>query len=101
MPASSTCPARAPTRSTSSTAPTRRSAPAPCDLSRQLSWEQAYPLFLITIPDLAAEPRFHDIFETAHLQLLLNLGPEYHAGRRHTNQGTMSVREAEEYIDVM
>ena len=75
-------------------------ARAMVDLAQVLGWERSYPLYLIVIPDLAAEPRFHDIFETAHIQLLGALGQDYH-GRRHTNQARMSVREAEDFISLM
>ena len=75
-------------------------ARAMVELANTLGWERAYPVYLVVIPDLASNPRFHDIFETAHIQLLGAFGQEYH-GRRHTNRGGMSVREAEEFIALM
>lgn len=75
-------------------------ARAMVELAQTLGWERSYPLYLIVIPDLASNPRFHDLFETAHIQLLGAFGAQYH-GRRHTNTAGMNSREAEDYIDLM
>jgi hypothetical protein len=75
-------------------------ARAMVELAGALGWERAYPVYLVVIPDLAAEPRFHDIFETAHIQLIGAFGADYH-GRRHTNTGRLSVREAEDFMSLM
>jgi hypothetical protein len=55
---------------------------------------------MIVIPDLASNPRFHDVFETANIRLNGAFGREYH-DRRHTNQDGLSQREAEAFISVM
>lgn len=75
-------------------------ARAMVDLANTLGWQRSYPLFLIVIPDLAANPRFHDLLETAHIQLIGAFGPEYH-GRRAGQTAPLSVKETEAFIDVM
>ncbi len=75
-------------------------ARAMIDLANTFGWSQSYPLFLIVIPDIASNPRFHDVFETANIKLIGAFGREYH-DRRHTNQDSLSLREAEAFIDVM
>jgi hypothetical protein len=75
-------------------------ARAMVELAGVLGWERSYPLYLVVIPDLAANPRFHDIFETASIQLNGAFGQGWH-GRRETNQGAISAKEAEEFISVM
>ena len=75
-------------------------ARAMVDLANTLGWEHSYPLFLVVIPDIASNPRFHDIFETANIRLTGAFGRDYHE-RQLTNQDPLSQREAEEYITVM
>ncbi|MFN0096971.1 MAG: hypothetical protein ACKVVT_19605 [Dehalococcoidia bacterium] len=75
-------------------------ARAMVDLANALGWENAYPIYLIVIPDLASNPRFHDIYETAHIQLIGAFGQGYY-DRRHAQTKPMSVREAEEFITLM
>lgn len=75
-------------------------ARAMIDLAGTLGWRQSYPLFLIVIPDLAANPRFHDVFETANIQLAGAFGRDYH-DRRLSNTAPMNLREAEQFISVM
>ena len=70
------------------------------DLANTFGWSQSYPLFMIVIPDLASNPRFHDVFETANIRLSGAFGRGYH-DRRHSNQAGLSQREAEAFINVM
>lgn len=75
-------------------------ARAMVDIANAVGWQNAYPAFFVVIPDLANNPRNHDLFETAHALLRANFGPEYH-GMRKTNTGLIGEREAEQFIDVM
>jgi hypothetical protein len=75
-------------------------ARAMVDLANTFGWEQAYPLFLIVVPDLATDPRFHDIVETASLSLIGAFGPKYQE-RRHRQTAPLNAREAEELAAVI
>ncbi len=75
-------------------------ARAMVDIANAVGWENAYPAFFVVIPDLANNPRNHDLFETAHSLLRANFGPDYHA-MRSANTTTIGEREAERFIDVM
>ena len=75
-------------------------ARAMVDPANTFGWSQSYPLFLIVLPDLASNPRFHDVFETANIRLNGAFGREYH-DRRHTNQDGLNLREAEAFIAAM
>lgn len=70
------------------------------DLANALGWEQAYSIFYVVVPDIANNPRYHDLFEAAHVVLSGAFGAGYH-GLRQTNTGLMNEREAEEFIAVM
>lgn len=75
-------------------------ARAMIDIANALGWERAYPAFFIVIPDLANNPRNHDMFEISHQLLRAAFGPEYHAMRR-TNTAPLDEAEAEAFIAVL
>src|SRR5581483_9101061 len=54
------------------------------DLANALGWDQAYPLYYVVIPDLANNPRHHDLFDTTHALLSAEIGKEYRE-LRHAN----------------
>ena len=75
-------------------------ARAMVDLANTFGWGQAYPLFLIVIPDLASAPRSHELFQAANVALSSAFGPDYH-DRRLTNRDALNAREIEDFIAVM
>jgi hypothetical protein len=75
-------------------------ARAMIDLARVLGWENAGPIFLAVIPDLATAPRFSDLLEAATAYLTGHFGPAYRDACG-ANTGSLNAREIESFVAVL
>ena len=74
-------------------------ARAMIDLAKVVGWENAYPFFLVVIPDLATNPRNYDLFDTAHTYLVARFGKAYR-DLRLTNTKPLTAQAIDRFVDV-